>query len=252
MQNKTKYKKFENNNLPTPFWNKERAVLEYVYNDEGEMKICDSLSSAIEDITYYGFYYSYNIRHKTIQLLDDGTYKEEVVIGHVHEHTFEDVIKDLYRAPEYFSIPEEDEIYYSKQELKYLKAVQKYLLFLGVKDKLDNTKDNKRYQNKRYKKYGRKPIYTLTEKALDDLLNNKRDFIICVYNPNWTEEKTYKPGEKTALARNEDGDFRFSFEVLRSEVQDADKYKKYIINDDIVNEGKVLIEYVKLLEIFKD
>ena len=251
MPNEEKYKQFENNNLPTPYWNEERNVQEYVYYEDNELKVCDTISRAIEEIAFYGFYYPFNIRHKEIYFGDKDNERTEIVTGHIHEHTFEDVVRALYHHPEYFSIPEEDEVYYSKQELKYLRSVQKYLLFLGLKDDLDNSKDNKRYQNERYAKYKWKPIYTLSDEAIDDVINGKRDYLLREYSPRWSEQETYESKEKIALIRNDDGDFRVSVEIIKNEIKDGNEYETEMNKREFKIKDKVVVKTIKLLEIFK-
>jgi hypothetical protein len=120
--------------------------LNYVNEEERfeELKY-RNLSNALEELTYAGFYYPFNALTR-----DE---KGNLLVGHCHTHDFEGVVQELYFNPESFSIPVEDEEYYSKQELKYLREIQAYLQFIGLKDVRDFTKKNeeKRLSNTRIK-----------------------------------------------------------------------------------------------------
>ncbi len=136
-----RYEKFKGCNLPVPFWDEERQVKEYVYYDEDYYSnkvdesmyyiVTDNLGRALEGLAMTGLYYSYDCGG--YREVEDGKY--EFFVGHTHAHAFEEVLRDLYDYPESFSISENDEEYYSKQELKYLKKIQDYLLSIGLKDK---------------------------------------------------------------------------------------------------------------------
>lgn len=139
-----KYDKFRKNNLPTPFWDDERQTLEYVYFCNGksvfnnqkvnnELEVNPSLFEALGEIAFTGFYYSFTDRH-FIGEKENGKYIWKSVIWHNHAHSFEEVVRALYDSPESFNIAKDEEQYYSKQELEYLRRVQKYLLFIGLKD----------------------------------------------------------------------------------------------------------------------
>ena len=70
-----RYDKFKKNNLPTPFYDKERETFEYVLYDENmevnekdlydrRIIVSNSLTEALSWITCDGFYYSYSCRYK--------------------------------------------------------------------------------------------------------------------------------------------------------------------------------------------
>ena len=44
-----RYEKFKKSTLPTPFWDKERQVLEYVFYDKNEYNVCNNLTDALSD-----------------------------------------------------------------------------------------------------------------------------------------------------------------------------------------------------------
>ena len=127
-----RYDKFEKNNLPTPFWDEKRQTLEYVnignrkniYNFDNinnKMKVYSNLTSALEDLVDINFYYPFYAKHQ--ELTKNGN---KFVVGNTHTHSFENVVQSLYESPESFYISSEDEEFYSKQELRYLKKLQKY------------------------------------------------------------------------------------------------------------------------------
>lgn len=128
-----RYDRFKKNNLPTPFWDEERQTLEYAYfyhirlnlNNE-ELEVYFRLSEALGEIAFTGFYYSFTDKHIISWKDENGKFKQKSVIGHNHAHSFEEVVESLYHFPESFHIAKEEEQYYSKQELEYLKRVQKY------------------------------------------------------------------------------------------------------------------------------
>ena len=122
---KKRYDKYKNNNLPTPFWDDERFTLEYVYKYDNfigkdginsNTAVDYSLTEALGKIAVAGFYYSF--QSKILKTSFEGEKRiEKEIVGHNHAHSFEDVVRDLYRYPESFNILEEDKEFYSKQEL---------------------------------------------------------------------------------------------------------------------------------------
>lgn len=144
-----RYDKFKNNNLPTPFFDEERQTLEYVYFDNKtdeeslSLQINTNLSKALEDICHVGLYYSFSTRDL----------ESKDVNYHNHAHSFEEVIRALYNFPESFNIAQDEEQFYSKQELDYLKKLQSYLLLIGLKDIEHFDIPFERYQNKNHSKH---------------------------------------------------------------------------------------------------
>ena len=144
-----RYDKFKNNNLPTPFWDQERQTFEYVYFDNDtddksiSLQININLSKALEDICHVGLYYSFSTRN--LESNEDNY--------HNHAHSFEEVVRTLYNFPESFNIAQDEEQFYSKQELDYLKKIQSYLLLIGLKDIETVDIPFERYQNKNRSKY---------------------------------------------------------------------------------------------------
>lgn len=163
-----RYDKFKKNNLPTPFWDEERQIFEYVrydsqldyYNNniknknedfDRRLNINRNIVEALGDISSINFYYSYTCSYFTEEKLDEDNYSLKLVKGHTHSHYFEDVVNALYSFPESFNISKEEEQFYSEQQLKYLRRVQKYLILIGLKD-IDSIKPSiKRYRNEKQK-----------------------------------------------------------------------------------------------------
>ena len=257
-----RYDKFKSNNLPTPFWDDERQTLEYVYYDikdnkrllelnkntdfDSKMHINYSLTDALGDLAKTNFYYSFN--SKNIQLKKVGDkYENNVVIGHNHAHSFEQVINSLYNFPESFNISKEDEQFYSKQELEYLRRVKKYLLFIGLKDAVSFKNRVSRYRNAKQKKYEHAFIYKYTNKEISSILKG-RDYIIYEYLDFYKENREYSKGEYQALIVDEEDNFRIFIEFTKESVQSYYSVKNVYQNSKLKDNDKVLIRYFKVLE----
>ena len=253
-----RYEKFKNNNLPTPFWDDERQTFEYVWyetndeypNDNREarvLRVQPCLLEALGRITWNGFYYSYTCGHFT-------WYKDEepkYVVGHVHAHNFEEVVRDLYEFPESFSIAKDEEKYFSKQELDYLGNVKKYLLFIGLKD-LDTPKVSiKRFRNKRHEKYQDASICAYKNKTIELFLSGKRDF--SVYIP---DDITVYEGRNDILncswkelIVDENKDFKLFVQFYKREIKEYKEIKALYQNKDLNDNDKVIVAYFKILEV---
>lgn len=248
-----RYDKFKKNNLPTPFWDDERQTFEFVLFDntllcDNKLVVSNNLYNAFENILWDNFYYPFNCRHYEGYTGENGEWIHKEVIGHVHEHDFDYVIRWLYDFPETFSIDKEDEHYYSEQELRFIKHLQKYLLFLGVKDREYDEKRNKRCFNKRRKKYERAFIRKCSEKLIKPILDGNLNYDIYEYKEG-LELRNYNKGEARALVTNEDGDFIFSIEFGKSEIKEYKDVKKYY-KRDLKDNDKVIVNYFKVLERF--
>lgn len=113
-------------------------------------------------------------------------------------------------------------------ELEYLKMLQKYLLFIGMKDILDLEKAETRYQNELQKKYENIRIKKFDNSFIDKILNNEINYQIIDIPNNYSSLN--KTGYKVLVI-----DENFEFKLLI-------KYKK----EEIVN-NKLLL-YFKVLE----
>lgn len=181
-----RYEQFKTSNLPTPFWDDERQVLEYVYYDEASIasKLEDNplydnkivvdtdIVNALSVIVRTGFYYAYSCKYFT--WVDE---EISVHIGHTHAHSFADVVRDLYDFPESFSISEEEEEFFSNQELSFLKRVQAYLLFIGLKDKEVVEEDNGRFCNELQRKYASSILKYYDKDFIADVISGKKRIV---------------------------------------------------------------------------
>ena len=249
-----RYDKFNNNNLPTPFWDEERQVLEYVhfYKNKGtkELDVSSTLEYSLGDITNASLYYPFNAK-KIITYLEKNKRIFNVEVGHSHEHCFEDVVKALYYSPESFSISKEDEEFYSKQQLEYLGRVQKYLLFIGLKDIESQKIPVSRFRNKKQSKYDGAYVHEYSDKLINDIKNNNRDFVIYDWYPEYSENKKYKPHEYRALIVNENDDFKLFIEYTKTEIKTYKDIKDIIKDTKYKDDDKIILKYFKVLEIFE-
>jgi len=236
-----RYDKFKDNNLPTPFWDEERQTLEYVYFNNNELDVNYSLTESLGKIICTNFYYSYTSKNIYESIVDGKRITKEV-IGHSHAHTFEDVVKALYNYPEVFSISKEEEQFYSKQELDYLRRLQKYLLFINMKD----LSDNSRYQNKLQSKYNNVCVYRFNDEIINNMING---------SINFKANKYYKDSESKfnhykALIMDNDNNYRLYVEFTNSEIKQYKDIKNIYTINNLNDNDKVVVTYFNILEIF--
>ena len=250
-----RYDKFKNNNLPTPFWDEERQTLEFVnignrktiFNfgeADNKMEIYNNLTEALENIADTSFYYSYTTKYQ--KLTNEGI---KFVVGKTHAHSFENVVRDIYQSPESFRISHDEEEFFSKQELRYLKKLQKYLLFIGLKDINSNKITVTRYRNKLHEKYKNAHIIYLDDNILNNILNDKINFLIfkCydIYEP-----KTYTKGEYQELITDKDYNFKLFIEYTYDEIKLYKDIKDIYHVDNLNDCDKVIVRYFKILDKF--
>ena len=159
-----RYDKFKDYNLPTPFWDEERQTYEYVYFYMNQPKISNSLYEALGDVAIDNLYYPFTSGYLMGTI--ETNYKMVYEVGHNHAHSFEEVVRWLYEFPETFSISKDEEEFYSKRELEYLRNVKEYLLFIGMKDARSNRKSFGRYKNKKRAIYEHSNIRTSNEEEI--------------------------------------------------------------------------------------
>lgn len=84
----------------------------------------------MEENTNFGLIYPYHIRYEDLEgvLFFNKNYPDSY-----HSHTFAQVLNVVFSEPRAFYLTEEDESYYSSQELEFIKKVQK-----REQEKLDN------------------------------------------------------------------------------------------------------------------
>ena len=238
-----RYDKFKDNNLPTPFWDEERQVKEFIYFDNGHtllnpksnhkcLNVNSTLTEALGDIAFTNFYYPFIDKH-----------------NFNHAHSFEEVVNALYLSPETFKIDKKAQKYYSAQELEYLQRVQKYLLFIGLKD-IDNFKiSEKRYQNKIQQKYENALIYKFDDNTLKKVLNGKLNFRIIKWYQK-AQLKYYQEGEFQALIVDKNDNFKLFIEFTYEEVKKYKDIKKFYPKQNLKDNSKVIAMYFKILETF--
>ena len=245
-----RYDKFKNNNLPTPFWDDERQTFEYVYckpdkfnskdNSNERIIVTNNLTDALEDICLTSLYYSY-----TCKLI---SWKDGIVsvkVGHTHAHSFEEVMRDLYSFPESFSISQEEEIFFSKQELESLRKVQNYLLLIGLKDEDEFKPKVIRYRNKLHKKYGDIPQYKLPNHIIEGLMSGQINFIVNkFYKEEYLNENFY------ALIRDEFGNFKIYIKVYKQEIKKYGEIKDIWLDNKFDDNDMLVISYFKVSKYF--
>ena len=248
-----RYDKFKKYNLPTPFFDDERQTREYIWfnnSNDNELKenVTSTLSYAMEEIAFTQLYYSFNCRSFNAKMVGN-KYVTDEKIGHNHAHSFEEVLELLYDFPESFKISKKDEIYYSRQELMFLRDVQKYLQFIGLKDIKWSPRSNSRYRNSKQKKYGNAYIHSFKNSVIKNIENGKRNFKVIHYIKGY-KPKIYKNGEFKALITNEKGDFKFFVEFTHEEIKNVKEIRKVYKNKSISDNDKVIVCYFKILEKF--
>ena len=257
-----RYDKFIKNNLPTPFWDEERQVREYVYFYNGkslynatkaknQLEVYSKLSDALGEITYTGFYYPFTDCHMH-WMKKNGRIIKKFVVEHTHTHSFEEVVIRLYNSPESYSISKDEQSYYSKQELEYLRRIQKYLLFIGMKDLKDENLNKNRFYNKIHSKYENAIIYQFSDFSLNKIINGEKDFRIKKWFPEYNGPKTYKPREYQALIVDKNDNFRMFIEFTNEEIKLYKDIKKLCYyNNNLKDDDKVIIMHFKILEQFE-
>ncbi len=256
-----RYDKFKKNNLPTRFFDDERQTLEYVYFYNGkfvlnsetakdELEISQSLTDALGEIAYTGFYYSYTDKHIEGRFIENGKIVEKIVVGHNHAHSFEEVVMSLYNSPESFSISEDEKQFYSKQELEYLRRVQKYLQFIGMKDIGTGKIPVSRYRNKIHAKYENALIYTFNDFALDKIMKGERNFRVIEWYPEYGEPRIFEPKEYRALIVDKEDNFKMYIEFTHEEIVQYKDIKEVCKKDSLEDDDKLIAVYFKTLETF--
>lgn len=286
-RDKIRYRKIKKANLPYPFYDKRRETFEWVFYDRGIIdgryfyNVSSNLHYALEDITASGVTYHYiidNKHPKKVKIFDDDNFISKEVY---HSHNFEEVLRALYDYPEYFYIPDEFKDNYSKQELRFLNNIQKYLQFIGLKDykpsnernilrkKFDKIfskpKENlidkikikyydklerkiiekeyyERYHNSKYEKYKDYYFITLDKENVDLIINNKKDYIIH-YSPYIKENDNFSTVNEKYLLKDKDSNIYALIEITKNEKM---QFK------DLDKTKAYCLEYFKNFEEYKD
>ena len=242
------YDKYKKNNLPTPYWNEDRQIKEYIYFDNENIQVYDELSYALEDITLAGLYYPFIDKHVE-GYLKGKKWINTVVVGHNHGHSFEEVLKALYYSPESFKIEKKDYSYYSEQQLQYLKRIQNYLLLIGLKDLGDDKINNTRFRNKLQKKYSDCVIIGMKSRNINNLIKGKIDYRITKYYKEYSPER-FVPHK--ALIVDEKDNFRLYVEVIGTKCKKFKDIKGYYVKDKLKDNSKVIVYFINILEEIKN
>lgn len=239
-----RYEKFKKNNLPTPFWDRERQTLEYVFYEKDQYNERYNVTNNLVDSfgNKLSFYYSFN----SIIFTKDGKRK----VGHSHAHTFEEVVRDLYDYPVSFNIPKKDEVYYSKQELTYLKILKNYLLLIGLNDVEDNIRVS-RYRNKLEKKYQDAIILRIDNREINNIIKGKYAFFAVKKDKYHKTIRNYKKGELQYLVIDKNNKFRLLIEYTEDKKQKYQEIKKQVKVANTKDNDDVIVHYFKVLEVYK-
>ena len=239
-----RYDKFKKNNLPTPFWDDERQTYEYVYYEEDNIHISSSIYESLSRIALTELYYPFNSKMVTYKMGEE----PKIEYGHNHAHSFEEVVDWLYCYPESFNLDDECLEFYSKQELEYLRRVQKYLLFIGMKD-IEGAKTKiTRYRSKKQKKYINCLMHNYSNKTIEDLLSGKRNFTYREVLDKDEKEEIYD--DYQVLILDEEDNFKMHIKYTHSKIK---KYKeiKDIVNDNRFKDNDMMrVRYLEILEKF--
>ena len=253
-----KYDKFKDNNLPTSFWDEERQTKEYVYFNDNKLIINPSLFEALGDIALSGCYYSFTSGYMTGNINEGLRYE----VGHNHAHSFEEVVLWLYDYPESFSISKDEEQYYSKQELEYLRDVKKYLLFIGMKDCKKTKRPINRYKNKKQEKYKDYLIKRCSDKVKDKILNGELNFFFYhTTQPDYYKDhREFAKNERISLLRDEEGNFFAMIEFTHQEKTTYKEFKKifqdlfndimtnYYTKEELKDDDCIIIEHFRVIK----
>lgn len=238
-----RYDKFKKNNLPTPFWDRERQVFEYVFYEKNNRNegynICNNLTDSFNG--KLELYYPFN----SIIVTKEGERK----VGHRHEHTFESVVRDLYDYPVSFNISRKDETFYSQQELTYLKILKNYLLLVGLDDIGDNIHIS-RYRSKLAKKYQNAIIIHADNREINDIIKGKRVFFAAKKTKYNKDLRQYAKGELQYLILDNKNKFRLLIEYVEKKKQKYQEIKKQVKISQTKDNDDVIVYYFKTLEIF--
>lgn len=132
--------------------------------------------------------------------------------------------------------------------MHYLRRVQKYLLFIGLKD-IDDTKKIpvSRYRNKNQEKYANLRIYRFNNFYIEQVLKKKKDFMIFGWFP--THDKTVLI-EKQALVSDTEDNIRLLIKFTNEEIKLYKEIKDVYQNKEFKDDEKVIIAHFKILKEF--
>ncbi len=231
-----RYDKFKDNNLPTPYFDNERQVMEYISFDP-HLIVDNDLIYPLENLNYASFYYPYNIKD---YMRRDPYDDMKLQYGHTHSHHFREVVHELYMHPESFSIDKSDYRYYSNQELKYLFMVKAYLNLIQMKDSYKN--DDNRYHNLLHNKYKD----SLSINVNDNLLNKYRSKELKYFIDDYKNDKYENTNRNMLIINNYQ--YKLFIKIIKKEIV-LYKEVKNDYHKPLLNDGDQVIKYTfKILE----
>ncbi len=172
--------KYKNCHIPYPYYDKKSNIIKWIMYNETTKQIekNNSLQDALENNIQNNLIYHYKAK---IYKVDEMKYQKEIC----HCHSFDEIIKVLYKYPESFLIPKEYKNEYSNQELKLLKEFKNYLLLIGLKDY--KISDERLNLEKKYIKIYKKKNKSIIDKVMmfyldkkEQKLINKEKYMRCV------------------------------------------------------------------------
>lgn len=204
---------------------------------------------ALENIASTEMYYPFTCRNY-IYIKEKGKIIQKTEVGHNHAHSFESVVSHLYDSPESFSISKEEEEYYSKQELQYLRRIQKYLLFIEMKDLDIENNTIQRYRNKREKRYLHQYIYSYSKETIQEFTTGNRNFTVRKWYRECPKYREYAPKEYRVLMVDSEDNFRLYVEFTHREVKRYKEIKDKFRDNTFKDNDKIIVTYFKILEEF--
>ncbi len=280
---KKRYKKIKNCSLPYPFWDKKRDTFEWVYFDEYRQAGYDiqiSLYEALGNVSSSGVTYHYEALMYGRKDPEEKEAKYQMIESHCH--SFDEVVRCVYRYPETFHIPDDCLEEYSKQELSCLKKMQSYLKAIGLLDEKESSeittlnkkwkeiddkkrksikdyffllgyskrweklreKENlKRYTNEKVSLYSSYyPIYTEKKGIAEAYLNGQKDYIL---NRKYSFDKKTQVGERYMVV-NANNEYCGTLEVISEEFIPFKELKEEMVDYKLAG-YKTFLEYKKHL-----
>lgn len=242
-----RYEKFKKNNLPTPFYDNERQTFEWVYYTPPTafydgLQNDTELSNALGVICQVSFHYPYICKYFDIPKKGEG---DDFVIryGEIDSGSFNEVVYNLYQFPESFSIPEDKKNFYSEQELYYLSKVQKYLLFIGLKDVTKRRPGVSRYRNKIHSKLWYQHARICDDKVVNKYISGKLDYILT--NNSYFYEKN-----KKVIIVDKQGNIRLLVKLVKMECKKYSEIGLKIKNIQLKNDDEVYLVFFEIIEKF--
>lgn len=247
-------------NLPFGFYDKRKEKYEWVsyirrFDNTSGYENNTLLMDALENICKVGLTYHYTINNDK----NRENYQS-------HSHNFDGVLNELYNYPESFYIPKEYKDNYSKQELNFIEEMQKYLLFIGLKDWKNSERFNLtaqklekilskekiflkdkikiayldkkaqkinysdkliRCHNERQAKYQNYSHLIMTKEKIEDILENRQNFLI-YYLPFLNNDKNYSTIKNKYLLKDEAYNILGSIEVIDNKIIKFKDFEKTI------------------------